>query len=127
MFGIVTIGAAILGLVYDTRLIYLVVLLLGLVALLDPFTKRVVLHGDRIEFGFRWSPKVVQYSSIVRAQEGKVHWGRGFVTGVVLWVASGELQPVLGSAPMSSKVREGWIREINARVECNAAEPDTHA
>ena len=87
----------------------------GLFALLvaaGMFGSRVVLFEDRIESGLRWFPRVVERDRVVDAREGKVHWNRGFLEGVVVVTADGELVPVAGSAPMSKSAREAWIAAI---------------
>lgn len=93
--------------------LYLIVVLVGLLPVVGVLGARVVLFEDRIESGLRWFPKTVQRSDIGGAQEGKVNWGRGYMTGVVVWTEVGDLEPVVGSAPMSEKARKAWTAEIN--------------
>lgn len=93
---------------------YVVLLsLLILGSLVGLLGNRVVLLGDSIESGLRWFPKTVRRSEVVRAQEGKVGWNRGFLTGIVVVTKSGQLIPVVGSAPMTKRTREDWIAMIN--------------
>jgi len=93
--------------------LYLMVVFACLLPLVGVLGSRVVLFEDRIESGLRWFPKKMQRADIGGAQEGKVLWGRGYMTGVVVWTEDGDLEAVLGSAPMSEKARKAWIAQIN--------------
>ena len=78
---------------------------------------RVVLYPDRVESGFRLLPKSIDRSNIVEVREGKVLWGRGYLTGVVVILHDGRSEAVSRSAPLSKRARRTWIASIEDWLE----------
>jgi len=108
-------------LVRDALLFVPVVVCLALLLFL--LGTRVVLFEDRFESGHRFFPKSIDRSNIVDVSEGKVLWGRGYLTGVVLILDDNSSAPIAGSAPLSKTVRQRWIADIRVWIEADDDHP----